>query len=137
MAETATLASTKVTHLTVIINDQAKALDWYQRVLGAEVANDQIFDWEGHETRWLTVRLPGSDLELVLMPPMPSPDGTIPKAGDGPMVILHVDDCAAFVDHAKSCGVENVTEPESMPWGISAILRDVDGNPYNVVQPPE
>ncbi|MGB0653459.1 MAG: VOC family protein [Thermoplasmatota archaeon] len=130
------MALSAVTHINAIISDQDKALAWYKEVLGAEVAGDNVFEWDGVSMRWLTVRLPGDGVEIVLMPPVPGPDGKAPAVGDGNMVVLATDDCEGFVAHARSCGVEHVTDVEEMPWGKSTVIRDLDGNPYNIVEPP-
>ncbi|MGB1698033.1 MAG: VOC family protein [Thermoplasmatota archaeon] len=125
---------TGVTHIGAIISDQDKALAWYQAVFGAEVAGDNVFEWDGNKMRWLTVRIPGDNVEINLLPPIPGPDGTLPPIGDANMVVLGSSDCQAFYEHAKD-KVEHITEPEDLPWGKSLVVRDLDGNPYNIVEP--
>lgn len=125
----------KVTHIGAIISDQDKALAWYQDIFGAEVAGDNEFEWDGGKMRWLTVKLPGDDVEINLLPPIPGPDGRVPPIGDANMVVLGTEDCQGFYDRVKD-KVEHITEPEDLPWGKSLVIRDLDGNPYNLVESP-
>lgn len=135
MAETVATTVRRVSHVTLIVRDQQGALDFYRRAFGVEVRADAEFDLEGHAMRWLTVGIPGDDLEWSLMPPVPGPDGRTPPVGDNNMTVLEVTDCDTATDAVRGAGGTVVSEPEEMPWGRSSVVRDPDGNPFNLVQP--
>ena len=45
------------------------------------------------------------------------------------------DDCEAEAKLLKAKGVEIVDPPSAVPWGISCIIKDLYGNPYDLVGP--
>lgn len=49
--------------------------------------------------------------------------------------MLTVDDCRATVDDLRARDVTVTSEPEEVPWGISAMVEDLYGNPYNLLEP--
>lgn len=137
MAEAIATTVQRISHMNLIIRDQDAALKFYKAAVGAEVRNDMMFDFEGHEMRWLTIGIPGDDLEVVLMPPVPGPDGKAPTVGDNNMTILDVSDCDVATNAWKEAGGTVVSAPEDMPWGRSSVVRDPDGNPFNLVKAPQ
>ena len=55
---------TAVTHITLLVKDQQKALDFYVNVLGFEIHTDAMFGQE----RWLTICPPTQpNLEIAIM----------------------------------------------------------------------
>lgn len=138
MTQTITTGARKLSHVTAIVSDLDKALDFYTNVLGMEVRDDQDFEMGDMKMRWLTVACPGQDTKIALQLPMAGP-GTKGDpndwVGNGTMWVLEVDDCKASVDAMREKGVSIAAEPEELPWGISALIRDPDGNPLNLVQP--
>lgn len=138
MPEQVTTQVRKLSHVTAIVSDLDKALDFYTRTLGMEKRDDQTFESDFGTMRWLTVGCPGQDVSISLQLPMAGP-GTKgdPKdwVGNGTMWVLQVDDCRGTVAALKKQGVNVVSEPEDMPWGVSAVIRDPDGNPFNLVEP--
>lgn len=49
---------TDVTHVSVLVDDQDEALEFYRDTLGLVVRDDETMEMEGMEGRWLTVRRP-------------------------------------------------------------------------------
>ena len=62
----------KMSHTSILVDDQDKALDFYVGMLGMEVRTDQTMP-DGF--RWLTVAPKGQDLEIILMKLGPTPIG--------------------------------------------------------------
>ena len=138
MPEQLTTSVRRLSHVTAIVSDLDRALDFYTRTLGLEKRDDDVFEYEGGKMRWLTVGVPGQDLSIVLSTPMPSPGAKGDPddwVGNGTMWVLEVDDCRRMVDDLRKKGVKIQSEPEEVPWGLSAVIRDPDGNPFNVVEP--
>lgn len=124
-------AVSRVTHVTVLVADADEALDWYTRNLGFEKRVDESFE----DGRWLTVAPTGqSGLEIVLMEPNAGDEG---RVGEGTMWVLETDDCRALCEQLRERGVDIVSEPEDMAWGVSAIIEDLYGNPFNLVESRE
>lgn len=137
MPTQATTQVRRVSHITLIVDDQDAAAEFYGNAFGAEIRTDQEFDFQGQTMRWLTMGLPGDGLEWAVQVPMPGPDGTTAVAGDGPMLVLEVADVDAVCEAAQAAGGTLASPPEELPWGRSAIVRDPSGNPFNLVSPTE
>ncbi|WP_394834825.1 VOC family protein [Pendulispora rubella] len=115
----------KVAYVTLFVNDQDKALDFYTNVLGFEKRADNPLPTG---TRFLTVGLAGQELQVVLWPgthgnAKPAP-GLVPGA-----CIFETSDCRAAFETLKARGVEFET-PQiiEQPVALVAIFRDPDGN---------
>ena len=96
------------------VHDQDEALDFYTHKLGMELRRDVTMpDMGGF--RWLTVGVPGQDVEVVLMkvpgPPM-TDEGTsreiasLVAKGFANTLFLTTDDCQASYEELRARGVE-------------------------------
>lgn len=124
------MAIKSVSHITVYVTDQQEALQWYQQKLGFEKVMDNDAVVPG--MRWLTVCPPGNQAtQFVLLLAREEPD--LSRVGNNLMTVLSSSDCIGDMAQLAREGVEIVTPPEEVPWGISAVIRDLYGNPYNLV----
>jgi predicted enzyme related to lactoylglutathione lyase len=81
--------------------------------------------------RWLTLGFPGHEYPQIALYQPP----TFEQVGHNPIWILEVDDCRSMVAILRASGVtihEDVTE---RPWGTNAVIADLYGNLFNLVQP--
>ena len=123
---------TRVSHLTVYVDDQDEALRWYQDNLGFEVCMDD--SKLVPELRWLTVSPAGNrDTQIVLMPARNEDERS--RVGTNLITVLNTDDCRGDMARLAANGVEIVEAPGEVPWGVSGIIRNLYGNPYNLVGP--
>ncbi|MFB6309711.1 MAG: VOC family protein [Salinirussus sp.] len=128
---------TDITHVTVFVEDTDDALSWYTGAMGFEERADEALDNGG---RWVTVAPPDGDTEIVLQEPDPAVHGSDRAAelqeriGEATMTVLGTDDCETTVAQMEDRGVTIVTGPEPVPWGIHAVITDLYGNPYNLVE---
>jgi catechol 2,3-dioxygenase-like lactoylglutathione lyase family enzyme len=124
---------TKITHLTLFVADQDKALSFYQKI-GFIVHTDAQFG----DMRWLTLCLPSQkDFELpLLLAVSPEEKALVGKqAASKPLFTVETDDCKRDYERLKQAGVELLSEPTEEPWGISVAFKDVDGNMIYMCQP--
>lgn len=127
-----------LTHVTVLVDDQDDALDFYTDKLGFEKRADEQF---GEGARWVTVAPgPGADVEVVLQEPTPEFHGDRAetlraRVGEGTTWVLETDDCRATCEQLQARGVTVTSPPEEVPWGVSAVVEDLYGNPYNLLEP--
>ena len=127
----------RITQFTLVVKDQAQALEFYTKKVGFEKKTD--FTPPG-SYRWVTVGPKGQDLELALWQVGSlDPNGWSKnwKPGNGPPIILRVDDCRRIYDEMKSRGVVFMQELKEYPWGISATFSDPDGNMFSINQLPQ
>jgi catechol 2,3-dioxygenase-like lactoylglutathione lyase family enzyme len=132
----------RISHTFIHVLDQDEALDFYVGKLGMVVHTDADLG----VMRFLTVTLPGQDLELGLMLPGPPAydDATtaeirelVAKGAAGGGVIFETDDCRGTYETLRAAGVEFTQEPTERFYGIDCALRDPFGNPIRFTQPPD
>lgn len=131
----------KITHVSLVVRDQQEALTWYMEKLGWKVVADMPFPG-GMPGRWITVAPPGqAELEVVLQAAEWDESGGGGSGedlvGKGPGFVIVTDDCRREAAELASRGVTIVSEPEEMPWGISAVFLDLYGHSHNLLQPFE
>ena len=128
----------------IFVLDQDHALEFYVDKLGLEVSNDVDLGF----MRWLTVRVPGEDRDILLERPGPpgydpataeSVREMVTKGASGGTLIFNADDARATYAELKAKGVELGEEPTQQSYGIDFALRDPFGNNLRIVQrtPPE
>jgi catechol 2,3-dioxygenase-like lactoylglutathione lyase family enzyme len=127
----------KVRQITIVVKNQEAALDFYTKKIGFEKKTD--FTPPG-SYRWVTVGPKGQDLEFALFQAgTKDPNGwsTHWQAGNGPPIVLGVEDCRKVFADLKSRGVDfKQAQPAEYAWGVSATFADQDGNLFSINQPP-
>jgi catechol 2,3-dioxygenase-like lactoylglutathione lyase family enzyme len=126
----------RITHTSVLVDDQEKALRFYTEVLGfvpkVDVAVGQY--------RWLTVVSPEQPegVELLLEPdahPAAKPFKAALVADGIPFTSFTVDDVAAEVERLRALGVRIVREPARSGPVTTAVLDDTCGNLLQLTGP--
>ncbi|MBB2970911.1 VOC family protein [Mesorhizobium sp. RMAD-H1] len=123
---------------SVFVEDQAKALDFYTRVLGFEVKHDiPVGDYS-----WLTVVEKGNpDGTELLLEPSEHPAVRPYKEAlvrDGiPATSFQVDDLGAEFDRLRKLGVEFTQPPMDAGSVKMAVLNDTCGNLIQLVEMTE
>jgi catechol 2,3-dioxygenase-like lactoylglutathione lyase family enzyme len=134
----------QLTHVQIWVHDQDEALAFYTDKLGMELRQDVAVPEMG-DFRWLTVGVPGQDVEITLLevpgPPVFDEETrekvleVLAKGATGGLFFTTDDIQATFAD-LKSRGVEVTQEPTQQPYGVDAGFRDVSGNQFRVSEPP-
>ena len=132
---------TKLSHVTIFVNNQDEAKNFYVNTLGFDVRTDQTMD---NGFRWLTVGPQAQpDLEIVLMEPKAGPMfdeesaaavRTLLKKGVLGGGVFEVDDCRKTYEELKAKGVQFAGAPEERFYGIEAIMKDGLGNWFSMTQ---
>lgn len=125
--------------VTVIVEDQDEAIDFYTGRLGLELRRDETF---GPGARWVTVAPPGQEeVEIHLQEPSPELHGEEgaerlhEQIGLTPTWSFHTDDCEATYDELRSNGVTFASGPEERPYGTEAVFEDCYGNRFSLLEP--
>lgn len=125
------LSRTTVTSIFVL--DQDQALEFYTKVLGLELSQDMNFG----PMRWLTVRVPGEGLDILLeRPGFPAHNeqtaaqirDLVTKGAGGGWLAFHTDDVDAMFARCQAAGVEFTQEIVEQPYGRDFAIRDPFGN---------
>ena len=127
----------RITHFPVFVSNQDEALNFYVDKLGLKLHTDVMFG-EKQQMRWLTVSTQEqTDFEIALMQAfMPEQQALVGKqAPEVPLFCVSTNDCRKTYQELKERGVTCVSEPEDLPWGVSALIKDLYGNIINLVEP--
>jgi catechol 2,3-dioxygenase-like lactoylglutathione lyase family enzyme len=127
----------KVIRITLVVRDQNEALQYYTEKLGLEKRADMPM---GADTRWLTVAAKDQrDLEIVLQPPDwfhgPEREQHAAMVGKNPTIVFSVDDCRHTCTMLQERGLEFVSFPEDLPYGVQAVAKDLYGNDLVFLEP--
>jgi catechol 2,3-dioxygenase-like lactoylglutathione lyase family enzyme len=119
----------RITVTSVLVDDQAKAFEFYTGKLGFLPGNDVSLG----EYRWLTVVSPEAPdgVELLLEPdahPAAKPWKQALVDSGIPAQAFAVDDVRAEFERLRGLGVEFTQEPAEMGPVITAVLDDTCGN---------
>jgi catechol 2,3-dioxygenase-like lactoylglutathione lyase family enzyme len=131
----------RISHVTIYVLDQDKALEFYRDKLGFEVRTDATMD---NGFRWLTVGPKTQpEMELILMPVAESPMCDAETAaslrklvekGTFGIGVFDTDDCRATYAELKAKGVEFKGEPQEKFYGIEVVGKDSSGNWFSMSQ---
>lgn len=128
----------KIYVTSVLVEDQAKALDFYTRVLGFEVKHDIPIG----KHRWLTVvdKENPKGTELLLEPgehPAVKPFKDALVRDGIPATSFQVDDLDAEFDRLRDLGVEFTQAPMDAGTVKMAVLNDTCGNLIQLIEMKE
>lgn len=122
---------------SIFVLDQDRALDFSVGLLGLEVSADLDFG----PMRWLTVRVPGDEKEILLEKPgAPAHDETtaaqvrdlVTKGAGGGWLAFTTDDVDGTFARLEAAGVDVTQPPTDMPYGRDFGIRDPFGNPIRI-----
>lgn len=117
----------KLLHAALLVNDLARAKQFYEGVLGLKEKSRHNFDFEG-----VWYELGGNELHLMVVA------DPLPPAGQRPRRDFHVafliDDYAAVKAHLVKLGIPFREGRHGLP---QLFVRDPDGNLIELQQRPE
>jgi len=116
----------RIVCITVAVRDQDEALEWFTSKLGFRKRTDM----PGPGIRFLTVS-PANQPELQVILASWFPD----LIGKNPTAVLNTEDCRATYAELKARGVEFTEPPQTRPFGLQAVFKDLYGNSYALLQP--
>ena len=121
-----------ITHVPVVVADQDEALAWYRDKLGFVVCEDNAELVAGY--RWLTMA-PEADRSTRFILMLPQEEGDTSRIGRNGMCVMSSDDVVGDCQALGAAGVRVLDGPTRADWGTTAIIADLYGNPYYLVQP--
>jgi catechol 2,3-dioxygenase-like lactoylglutathione lyase family enzyme len=131
----------RMSHITIYVEDQERAHDFYVGKLGFEVRTDAKMDGG---FRWLTVGPKGQpELEIALMQPKAGMSfdaesiamiAELRKRGSLGAGVFQTDDCRKTYEELLARGVVFRSPPTEKPYGIEALFVDDSGNWFSLTQ---
>jgi len=113
----------QIKFVSVPVEDQNRALDFYTEKLGFTIITDQPFD---DKQRWIELRVPKAETRIVLF----TTDEDKGRIGTFMNLSYTCDDLTKTYEELKSRGVKFVDPPKKEPWGSYAIFKDSEGNSF-------
>lgn len=127
--------------VTIIVEDQDDAIEFYTGRLGFELRSDEPF---GPGVRWVTVAPPDQmEVEINLQEPHSELHGEEgaerlrEQIGKNPTWSFTTDDCEGTYESLRAEGVSFVRPPEERPYGVEAVFEDLYGNRFSLLEPLE
>jgi predicted enzyme related to lactoylglutathione lyase len=110
--------------ISINVDDQDRALEFYTQKLDFELLDDQPM---GEGERWIEVAPPGGGVILALT----KEGGAQSKIGKSVQIEFKCDDIQSTYEKLRSKGVNFTAELEEAPWGgWAAQFTDTEGNEY-------
>jgi predicted enzyme related to lactoylglutathione lyase len=111
----------KIKFISIPVRDQDRALEFYTATLGFTMVTDQPM---GPGQRWIELRAPKGETGIALF----TPPGLEDRIGTFTGISMECDDVQKTYDELIAKGAEFAKPPKTEPWGVSAILKDSEGN---------
>jgi catechol 2,3-dioxygenase-like lactoylglutathione lyase family enzyme len=132
---------TGIAHVTIVVDDCAKALEFYTKKMGFVKRHDQMVD----DFRWVTVSPADAEYpQIVLHQPTigsygskEEVDAMLDLVGANAPMTLIADDCKKTFQELSKKGVVFSQEPTQQDWGVEAVFEDLYGNPFFLLEPAE
>jgi len=125
----------RISLLSLYVEDQDAAIDFYRNKLGFVVAEDLPFGPQ----RWVTLRLPDDDVASITLKLARTDEERAlvgKQAGSSPFFGMVTDDCMSEYERMKKAGVKFHGEPRVEPYGTGVTLEDLYGNKIYMNQEP-
>jgi catechol 2,3-dioxygenase-like lactoylglutathione lyase family enzyme len=126
-----------ITMISLVVKNQAEALEFYTKKLDFEIKIDYQNPPPGD--RWVAVGPKGQDIGLALVEPESFANVDWGKKGVGgwaPPIVIEAEDLQKTYDELKSRGVQFKMELKQEAYGKAAIFTDPYGNLFEIVQSP-
>jgi predicted enzyme related to lactoylglutathione lyase len=111
----------KIKFASIAVRDQDRALDFYVNTLGFIVQTDQPM---GPGMRWIELRPAKGETGVALF----TAPGQENRIGTFTGLSMECDDVQKTYEELKAKGAEFAKPPKTESWGVSAILKDSEGN---------
>ena len=124
-----------IAHVSLVVDDYDKAIDYYTEVLGFELLED--IDEPEQNKRWVTIAPPHSNgISLVLSKALNAQQQKSigNQAGGRVFLFLHTDDFSRDYKNYCAKGVKFIREPVQQVYGMVAVFEDIYGNRWDLLQ---
>ncbi|TMR21104.1 hypothetical protein ETD86_16635 [Nonomuraea turkmeniaca] len=117
-----------MSQVTVYVEDQQRALDFWAGKMGFTITRDMPYG----ENRWIEVEPPAGGTRLVVTKADPQWPTLVKDTPN--YVLFHADDIVKTHEELAARGVEFTQAPTQQPWGWSAVFKDDEGNLFHLGQ---
>jgi len=126
-------AKQRISGVAIVVRDYDEAKNYYENVLGFEVVADTPM---GEGKRWIAVRPPGSEMQLVLA--KASSQEQLSRVGNQTggrvFLFLHTDNFQRDYAAYRERGVMFRELPREEVYGTVAVFQDLYGNLWDLIE---
>jgi glyoxylase I family protein len=116
-----------------LVDDVARAVDFYTRELGFKLEHQQLPDFAAVSIGPLKILLSGQGASGSRS----MPSGQRQESGGWNRVVLRVGDLESCIEELRQTGVRFRNDVEAGPGGKQIQLEDPDGNPIELFEPTQ
>ena len=121
----------KLARVSLIVRDYDEAIDWYTRVMGLRLVQDE--DRGGK--RWVVMQADEGSALLLAKAKNERETAAIGDQHGGRVgFFLHVDDFDATYRHFSQCAVMFDEQPRIETYGKVVVFRDLYGNRWDLIE---
>lgn len=126
----------RIFQIALLIDDYDKAISFYTEVMKFELVSDEK---RSETKRWVVVKPEGSDNFSLLLAKAKNPEQAQyvgNQTGNRVFLFMHTDDFDGYCAHLKFNNVEFMGEPRLEEYGKVVVFKDLYGNKWDLIQPP-
>jgi catechol 2,3-dioxygenase-like lactoylglutathione lyase family enzyme len=121
-------------HIAIVVRDYDEAIDYYTRVLGFELIEDEP---RGPGKRWVLVRPRGDRGASLLLAKAANAEQTSRvgnQTGGRVFLFLHTDDFQRDYTAYSTRGVKFIEQPRYEEYGTVVVFEDLYGNKWDLIE---
>jgi lactoylglutathione lyase len=121
-------------HIAIVVRDYDEAIDYYTRVLGFELIEDEP---RGPGKRWVLVRPRGDRGASLLLAKAANPEQASRvgnQTGGRVFLFLHTDDFQRDYAAYSARGVKFIEQPRYEEYGTVVVFEDIYGNKWDLIE---
>jgi lactoylglutathione lyase len=121
-------------HIAIVVRDYDEAIDYYTRVLGFELIEDEP---RGPGKRWVLVRPRGDRGASLLLAKAANAEQTSRvgnQTGGRVFLFLHTDDFQRDYAAYSARGVKFIEQPRYEEYGTVVVFEDLYGNKWDLIE---
>jgi catechol 2,3-dioxygenase-like lactoylglutathione lyase family enzyme len=121
-------------HIAIVVRDYDEAIDYYTRVLGFELIEDEP---RGPGKRWVRVAPRGDHGASLLLAKAANDEQTSRignQTGGRVFLFLHTDDFQRDYTAYSARGVKFIEQPRYEEYGTVVVFEDIYGNKWDLIE---
>ncbi len=125
----------RIAHIALVVKDYDEAIQWYTNILGFELIEDTALS---ETKRWVLIAPKGEGYCKILLAKAANEEQAKcvgKQSGGRVFLFLHTDDFWRDYERLSKLKVHFVRPPAVEPYGTVAVLEDLYGNLWDLIEP--
>jgi len=125
----------RLVHVTLLVDDYDKAIDFYTQKLNFKLIEDTLLS---ETKRWVIIAPPGSEGCCLLLAKATNAEQSSRvgnQTGGRVFLFLQTNDFRRDFENLQSKGVAIIREPSTENYGTVAVFADLYGNLWDLIEP--